>query len=170
MTKSRALWLVPLLLTVHNAEEGLFMHRVLPLSPERFPAPLRDQVPAMTLPRFLIALGVVTVLPYLVALWGDLERERGPATYLLLAVQATMALNVLSHVGSTVMLGGYAPGVVTALLINLPFSVYLLRRAAREHWVRPRDWLALGAAAVVIHGPLLLGLMVLAGWVASAMA
>jgi hypothetical protein len=106
---------VPLLLTVHNAAEGLFMHRVL------------------------------------------------------LALQATMALNVLSHVGSTVMLGGYAPGVVTALAVNLPFSVYLLRRAAREHWVRPRDWPALGAAAVVIHGPVLLGVMGLAGWVASAM-
>jgi hypothetical protein len=71
MTKSRARWLVPLLLTVHNAEEGLFMHRVLPLPPERFPALVRGLVPAMTLPRFLVALAIVTVLPWLVALWGS---------------------------------------------------------------------------------------------------
>ena len=78
-------------------------------------------------------------------------------------------LDALSHVGATVILGGYAPGTVTALAIHLPFSVSLLRRAAREHWVRPRDWPALGAAAVVLHGPVLLGVMVLAGGVASAM-
>ncbi|MBZ4422661.1 hypothetical protein [Myxococcus sp. RHSTA-1-4] len=29
MTKSRALWLVPLVQTVHNVEEALGMHRVL---------------------------------------------------------------------------------------------------------------------------------------------
>ncbi|NMO17088.1 HXXEE domain-containing protein [Pyxidicoccus fallax] len=168
MTKSHALWLVPLLLTVHNTEEALWMHRVLPLAPERIPAPMRSLLPTVTLPQFLLVLGLVTVLPYCVARWGDLERERGPATYALLTLQVTMALNVLSHVGTAVTLGGYAPGLVTALLVNVPFSAYLFRRAARARWVRPRDWVGMVAVALVLHGPVLLGLMALAGRVTRA--
>lgn len=131
--------------------------------PRRIPEPLRGLLPTVTLPQFLLALGLVTVLPYAVALWEDLERERGPATWLLLGLQVTMAFNVLSHVGAAVRLGGYAPGVVTAELIYVPFSVSLLCRAAREQWVRPRDWAGLVVAARVIHGPVLLGLMALSG-------
>ncbi|WNG59947.1 HXXEE domain-containing protein [Archangium gephyra] len=164
MTKRRALWLVPLLLTVHNAEEALFIHRVLPLSAEHFPAPLRGWMPTVTPPQFLIALSVATVLPYVVALLCGREGERRRWVFLLVALQATMALNVLSHVGAAVMLGGYSPGLVTALAINVPFSVYLLHRAIRERWVAS-GW-SLLAAAVVIHGPVLLGVMALAGWAA----
>ncbi|WP_223760128.1 HXXEE domain-containing protein [Myxococcus sp. RHSTA-1-4] len=113
------------------------------------------------MPQFLLVLGLVTVLPYAVALWADLERERGPATYALLTYQVTMTFNVLSHVGSTVVLGEYAPGVVTARLLYVPLSVYLLPHAARERWVRPRDWTWRVAVALVLHGPVLLGLMAL---------
>ena len=31
-----------------------------------------------------------------------------------------------------IALGGYAPGVGTALLVNLPYSVYFLRRSVRD--------------------------------------
>ena len=44
-----------------------------------------------------------------------------------------MLLNVLAHLLSATMLTrGYAPGLATALLVNLPFSLYLFRRARRE--------------------------------------
>ena len=47
-----------------------------------------------------------------------------------------MLLNVLWHVATAALVfNGYAPGLLTAILINLPFSVYLLRRAASERWV-----------------------------------
>jgi hypothetical protein len=36
-----------------------------------------------------------------------------------------------------VLFGGYAPGVVTAVILNLPLSVLVLRRAVDERWLAP---------------------------------
>lgn len=77
-------------------------------------------------------------------------------------MQAVVALNVLWHVGAAVAFGGYVPGVVTAVLVNAPFSVYFFRRAAREGWLRPAALWATIPAAVAVHGPGLLGFHALA--------
>jgi hypothetical protein len=39
--------------------------------------------------------------------------------------------------------------------------VYLIRRAAREHWVSPRARWALLPGAIAVHGPVLSGLLLL---------
>lgn len=74
-----------------------------------------------------------------------------------------MLVNVVSHVGSAVFLRGYAPGLATALALNLPFSIYLLRRAIAERWVSRRTLAPLVIVAVLVHGPGIAGLM----WIAS---
>jgi hypothetical protein len=63
----------------------------------------------------------------------------------------------------------YAPGVVTALLINLPFSIYLFRRALREAWIDKRDVAVLFLVGLALHGPGLIGLLWVSGWVAGAL-
>ena len=141
------------------------MRGVLPRVAARIPTALRGVVPAVTYPQFLVALAVVTILPFAVALAGDLRRP-GFATVFLLFVQAVLLVNVASHVASAVYLGGYAPGFATALAVNLPFSVLLLRRAHTERWVSRRALVALAPAALLFHGPGLLALLAAAGWIA----
>jgi hypothetical protein len=58
-----------------------------------------------------------------------------------------------------VLFRGYAPGLVTALLLNLPFSLYLLRRAARERWLDRGALWTLAPAALLVHGPMLSALL-----------
>jgi hypothetical protein len=43
-----------------------------------------------------------------------------------------MLLNVFWHVGVAIYFRAYAPGVVTAIAINLPVMTYLLHRAITE--------------------------------------
>ena len=154
--------LVPVLLLLHNLEEALFMRGVLPRAAALVPPALRDVVPAVTYPQFLVALAAVTAVPLVVALAGEL-RGPGPATVFLLFVQAVLLVNVLSHVAAAALLGGYSPGLATAVAVNLPFSVHLLRRARRERWVGGRTLLALLPAALLFHGPGLLALLAAAG-------
>lgn len=60
-----------------------------------------------------------------------------------------MLLNVLlPHVLATVVMRRYAPGVVTAVLLNLPVNALLLRRALAEGELTRRA-VAWGAAVVV---------------------
>jgi hypothetical protein len=68
---------------------------------------------------------------------------------------------VLWHVTAAILLfDGYAPGLLTAVLLNLPFSVYLIGRAGKENWVSRRALWALLPSALLAHA--LSGLLVLA--------
>lgn len=74
------------------------------------------------------ALAVVTLAGVAAAAWAG----RGPAsagkTGMLRAIAAILLVNVLvPHVPAAVVLGGYAPGVITAVALNLPAAVLALR-------------------------------------------
>jgi hypothetical protein len=162
-SRSRALWLVPACMAVHNAEEALYFPRFLWLVLERLPETWRAVPASFTTWQVRTALGVVTLIPFGLAVWATLRPRSAIAIWLLLLVQATLLVNVLWHVGVAIfLLDGYAPGVVTAVLLNLPVSVYLLRRAVRENWVSPQAGRALLPGALLLHGPLLLGLALVA--------
>lgn len=160
-SRRAALLLVPVLITVHNAEEALFIPAALRIIPRRLPPGLAGLIPSY--PQFLAALAVATAIPWLVWLFGVARGESRTGVVVLLLVQTVMLVNVASHVGAAVILRGYAPGLATALALNLPFSIHLLRRAMAERWIARRTLGLLLAGAVVIHGPGLLGLMWLAG-------
>ncbi|HKT59147.1 MAG TPA: HXXEE domain-containing protein [Gemmatimonadales bacterium] len=155
------LWLVPILLALHNTEEALFFPRYLPFVLYRLPAAWQALIAPLTTGQVGGALAVVTGVAFIVTWWAFQRPDSAVALWLVLLIQATVLLNALWHLAAAVVLfGGYAPGLVTALLLNLPFSVYLLRRAGRERWLERRALWALAPAAIVLHGPLLAALLV----------
>lgn len=160
-SQSLLLWLVPVFNTIHNAEEALLMQRFLEARNAAIPGALHTLLPPITNRQFLISLAIVTAIPYLIALVCDLKRRRGPGVYLLLGFQAVMLLNVLAHVMMSILIGGYAPGVATAVVLNLPFSIYLLRTALNERWVTRKALTLLGVAAAIVHIVGLPGLIIL---------
>ncbi|HEX6036497.1 HXXEE domain-containing protein [Longimicrobium sp.] len=163
----RALLLaVPALLTLHNAEEWLAMPRALPMAAERMPDAARAVLPAVTLPMFGAALAVATGVPWIIARMAI--RGGHTATYLLLVVQATVLVNVASHLASAAVLRGYAPGLATALALNLPFGILLLRTARRDAWTGRRAWRMLLPLALVAHGPVLVALLWTCGRITGA--
>ena len=102
---------------------------------------------------------LITALAFLIAIFGDLSAPGSAAGYALLAIQATMLLNVASHVAVAVVLRAYGPGLVTALFVNLPFSLWLMNVAWVEHWYSQPALLSLIPLALLLHGPVLLGLL-----------
>ena len=158
-TRAGLLWLVPILFAVHNLEEGALMQRYLPAARAAMPARLKRIIGMYNYRQFVALLVFITALAFLIALSGDLAAPRSAAGYALLAIQATMLLNVASHVGAAVVLRGYSPGLVTALAINLPFSLWLLSVAWGQHWYSSSALLWLVPLALLLHGPVLLGLL-----------
>jgi hypothetical protein len=154
------LWLVPVLLAVHNAEEALFFPRYLPFVLARLPPAWQAVAAPLTTGQVWSALAVVTAVAFAVAWWAHLRPDSRTALWLLLLIQSAVLLNAVWHVAIAVVLfGGYGPGLVTAVALNLPFSLHLLRRAVREQWLsRPARW-ALVPGAILLHGPLLAALL-----------
>ena len=165
LTRQTVIWLSPILVTLHNVEEAFTFDRALRQLPALLPAGLVPVATRLTYPTMLVALAVVTVLAVGVALLAS--RTRSPSgLWLMLVLQATMALNALSHlVVALILFRGYAPGLVTALVVNVPFAAYCLRRAWRERWVSRGAFRAVFPAALLVHGPLLAGAL----WAASTL-
>lgn len=67
-------------------------------------------------------------------------------------MQAILIFNAfIPHLAATIHFHLYSPGVITATFINIPFSIYLFRRAFAEHvltwgWF----WLLLGIAPIAM--------------------
>jgi hypothetical protein len=153
--------LLAFVIALHNAEEGItagaYLHRVRE-SIERVPA-LRDAGLPPSLPQLYFALVVVTLVPALLIGWATTGRESVVKRELVAVVTAALLWNVfLPHLSAMVVFRGYAPGGVTALVVNLPFCLYFFRRSSREGMLTRRQTvhaLILGFFLLVI-APLLL--------------
>lgn len=141
------LWLVPVLFAVHNAEEAPQMERWM----HRLPPGLYRRV---TTRQFALAVCLLTVLVAALTAIAASFPDSAVATHMVLGAQAAIFVNVLlPHVLATLRYRLYSPGLVSGLLLNVPFSLVLFGRALEERRV---TWLGLlllhAVAPVVIFG------------------
>ena len=163
LSRLRALWLIPIALAVHNAEEAITFPAYLPLVRAALPASIQPLMAEVEPDGLRVALLWATAVPFMVLLWVTLRPASLGARWCALLVQAVVAVNVASHlVVAAVVMRGYSPGLASAVLINAPVSVYLFQRATRERWLSRTAWRALWPAALLVHGPGLVGLLLLA--------
>jgi hypothetical protein len=121
-------WLFPIVVTLHNAEEAIWLpgwskRAVLwhsPVSPGSF--------------RF--AVTVLTVLAFAFT-WLSAESGKQTAwTYLVFGCMVVALANVLiPHIALTVAQRSYMPGVATAVALNLPVLSLLVVMAIEEGYV-----------------------------------
>jgi Protein of unknown function with HXXEE motif len=164
--RANLLWSIPALFTIHNLEEALTMKRYLPVAREmipelrrRVPARLRWLVREYTYRQLMILVVILTTAAWAIAIFGGLDQPASGAGYALLALRAVLFLNVFAHVGGAFLFRGYAPGLVTAVLINLPFSWVVFTTAWNEHWYSATTLLLLIPLALILHGPVFVGLL-----------
>ena len=148
MPFDRLLWLVPVFLTIHNIEEAPFMERWYKRLPVKLPL-------TITTRQFVFAVTFLTLAGFIITYVG-VEYFGNPTGYLLiLGMQSILLFNAfIPHIATTLRFRMYSPGVITAVLLILPFSFYLFRRAFAENiltWTQ--FWIMLGIApfaAVII--------------------
>lgn len=155
---SATAWLALGLLTMHNAEEAVALSHYLPQLASSFPAPFTSFAAALSYMDMLLALAVVQVLALVVTLTAAVRPRSPGALWAFLTLEAVLALNAVAHLLiAVVLLHGYTPGLATALLVNAPFAGYCFRRARREQWLSAAALRATVPAALLLHGPVLVG-------------
>ena len=129
MSFRRLQWLFPIAVTVHNSEEAIFM----PVWVLRH----RNQVPLHPSGAAIrVGLLFLTLAAFSVTALSARGGKQSVWSYLLFGYAAAMLINVfVPHVPATVILRGYTPGVVTAVLVSLPVMSILLFQAVRDRWV-----------------------------------
>jgi hypothetical protein len=135
----RLLWLVPIFLTIHNLEEAPFMESWYKRLPMKIPL-------AITTRQFVIAVTFITLAGFVLTYVGVEYLANQTGYLLVLGMQAILLFNAfVPHIATTIRFRVYSPGVITAILVMLPFSFYLFRRAFEENiltWTQ--FWVMLG--------------------------
>ncbi len=127
MRMETAIWTFPVALTLHNLEEAIW----LPAWSQHagfWMAPVGTS-------EFRIAVALFTGITFGVARWAIWGGKRSVGAYATAGFVFAILANVVFHVMATVGLREYAPGVATAVLVNLPTMYYLLVRLFRESWI-----------------------------------
>jgi hypothetical protein len=137
----RLLWLVPVFFTLHNMEEAPFMEGWS----KRLPLKIH---PTVTTRQFVIAVTFLTLAGFLLTYFGVEYLANQTGYLMVLGIQAILLFNAfVPHIAATIRFRMYSPGVVTAILITLPFSFYLFRRALNENVLSWNQfWILLGIA------------------------
>lgn len=143
----RLQWLFPIAVALHEGEEAISM----PSWASSHAARLPFHPPSATAIR--LALLALTLAAFMITY---LSARKGPQSlwaYLVFGSIVAMLVNVfVPHVPAAIRFHGYAPGVITAVVISLPVTSFLAGKAIRERWVT--GWKALGFGLGV---PFLLG-------------
>lgn len=139
------LWLVPLSFMFHNMEEAPLMANWV----DRLPVKVKL---IESKRQFMIAVIILTLIGFLFTSFGLKSMAKHTGHMLILSMLMTMAFNVFfPHVLLAVRFRMYNPGLVTALLLILPFSIYLFLRALNEDLItRNEFWLLLGLAPLIM--------------------
>jgi hypothetical protein len=152
---ARWLWAVPGAIALHNLEEALTIRTSL--AHADLPGRWRHAIDGGGLTLFYVAIAAMAIVVAAIAAFGNLRDPRSRSARALLVIQVLMAVNAFWHIGAAVYLGRYAPGVATAVLVNLPLSYFLLSLCWRERWLSHRAMLVTAAIVAAVHSlPLLL--------------
>lgn len=135
------LWLVPVFFALHNLEEAPLMEQWSKRLPLKLPV-------SYTTRQFVVAVIILTFGGFLITYYSVGVLHNATGYLLVLGIQATLFFNAfIPHIGSTIRFRLYSPGVVTATLITVPFSIYLCQRALVENMITWKQvWMLLAIA------------------------
>ena len=146
---TRIALLAPLIFILHVVEEApLFVSWFNSLVQEGISQALFLQVNAF-------GLVITTVLAITVAI----TREKAMVVLFLGWLSFLMFANAIFHIVATLVHDRYAPGVITAVTLYLPYFIWFLIRALRSlelNITTAVAVIALGSAPMVIHGYLII--------------
>lgn len=121
-----AIWLLPIALALHEAEEW----NILRWEQRNF-----VNLPAKTYASTRTFLVFFTLLGFLWTALAALPNNPTIAAFVLLPFAAGAFLNALQHLFYTMYFKQYAPGVITSVVLFLPITGYLTARAIEENLV-----------------------------------
>lgn len=128
--------------TIHNLEEAIWLPN-WSQNAGRWHKP----VDAGT---FRFAVTVLTFLAYCTVMAAIVGGKQSIGAYLLAGYALAMCLNVfLPHLAATFLLRKYAPGIVSALLLNLPITILHLKLSVEQEYIRLERFYVVGPVVVV---------------------
>jgi len=125
---SKQLLIAGILFTLHNLEEAIgFSHFVYP---PNLPLAIRPH----NADTMIWAIGLITLIAWGLILWANNQpRESTRKNLVLIFVSVFIANAFFPHIAGTIVLQRYFPAVVTAVVLYLPYSGWILPKLYRAY-------------------------------------
>jgi len=149
----RWIWAGPAVFLMHDAEEILTVAPWLRDHRAELPSVLRPFT-GITTGEFTLAVLVLFLGFLAVAAHGARRARQGRLSVPLLLVAGAFVANGITHLGQAALFRGYTPGVVTALLVVLPYGVMFGEQLRRSGLATRRTLVGAVAAGAVLQVPL----------------
>ena len=153
MTLRAFILLTPAVFLIHDAEEVATVARWTREHGDVVPAFARGLLSIDT-GQFAAAVALLFVLLSAVSFLAARKPEDGIAICVWMVLLAALTANGIMHPAQALLVGGYVPGVVTAVLVVIPFGVLAWRRAIAEGVTSRRAVLPLFLAGLAIQLPI----------------
>jgi hypothetical protein len=171
----RVLWLMPVGLAVHDAEELIMLpgwvvgHRDV-LARLAAVGPFGERaVRFLSGPpeRLAVAIGLVVGLAFVFTLLAVRSGRRGLWFWVYAVLLGMAALHVIAHMGQAVYVGGYIPGLVGAVVCELPLSLVVYWRLLAEKMLTPRAAVVTAVAGIALFPLTAMTAHALASWLCA---
>lgn len=114
-----AIKILPIVFGLHNLEEAFSMEKWSILHPNI----LQSRVHTL---QFVIAVLLFSVLGFIVVYCNSFFKSKTQHFNFIIAFTGMLFLNGLTHLFMAVYLKAYVPGLLTALIFNLPITIFIL--------------------------------------------
>jgi hypothetical protein len=130
------LWLLPVVFIIHDGEELLTMPGWVVRHQQKLDQLARMNEIAAEMIRSLptttaqvaVAIGFILLLFVVVTAGASVSRKRGFWLYAYASLLGVLFLHVFTHIAQAVLIGGYAPGVIGAVVAIIPGALYIYKR------------------------------------------
>ena len=168
MSVTAWIWLAPVVFLVHDAEELATVAGWLRTHAAALPRVVQPHAAAITTSGMAVSVAILFVL-FVMAAWDGARRARlGRRSWPFLLAAGALAGNALTHLAQAAYFGGYTPGVVTAVLLCVPYAILLADALEHAGLLSRRDGVRLLAIGVLIQGPIVLAALAAGGTLAAA--
>lgn len=145
--------LFPLVYLIHNLEEWFVFNRNIGTFVKFTPTFISDLIardPNKISSIFGVALIVASIIPIIVTviLWNKVTRLN---IKILLVIAFVTLINAISHVTSSFALGFISPGLITGLLVCIPYSIAIINFIRKYDRFTMSTYLILGIGFFVVY-------------------
>ena len=137
MSKTTRYWIYLVIAwSIHNLEEALTMSKWYESNATKLP--ITDYISISTIKQiFPVAMTIATLILFIVPMLAIFSKWDNKILGIALGVYL---VNAIQHILTTTFSWGYSPGVITALLINLPLSIFMMRHLFKNNLLKNFTW------------------------------
>ncbi|RAK23065.1 uncharacterized protein with HXXEE motif [Anoxybacillus vitaminiphilus] len=144
MSLRTIIWLGPFIFLIHDLEEVFLTQQWIKKHSYLFKGTVVERLVntfGYSPGEFGLVVGIITILYGIICYFAAKQIKAGMSMNLYAATLLILFINVFTHLGQSILLKMYTPGVITSLLIVLPYTLYAFRKLKAANMITKTTWI-----------------------------